>query len=337
MAQQEPISPVRKVRIAFLGIRHSHGEGKLEVVRRNPAFALAGVWEPDPILAAKLKAAGVPLLTRDEILRDSSIEAVAVETDVWELAENAKLALQEGKHLHLEKPAAETLPAFEQLQKLASIHKRILQVGYMWRYNPGVERIFEAVRNGWLGQVFLVRAMMNTQVGAGARAEWARYKGGDMFEQGSHLIDFMVRLMGKPSNVTSVLRNHGSSSADNDKLADNTAAILEWPRALGVLTAAALQPASRVHRFMEVQGSNGTAVLRPIEDPVLAIDLVNAAGPYSKGAQRVNLPAYRRYEADFEDFANCILKGKPLAVATPEQDHAVHETLLRASQMLPPL
>jgi len=33
MAQQEPTSPVRKVRIAFLGIRHSHGEGKLEVVR----------------------------------------------------------------------------------------------------------------------------------------------------------------------------------------------------------------------------------------------------------------------------------------------------------------
>jgi predicted dehydrogenase len=319
----------RKVKIAFLGISHSHGSGKLAAVQNNPVFELAGIWEPDAQLAAKQK--NVKLLSREEILKDSSIQAIAVESDVLELAKHARAALEAGKHVHIEKPPAATLSEFRKLQDLAAAKQRILQVGYMWRYNPGVEKIFELVHQGWLGDVFLVRAMMNTQVDASSRKAWARFKGGDMFEQGSHLVDFMVRLMGRPANVTSVLRHHGKTHQDS--LADNTAAILEWPGALGVLTAAALQPGATIHRFMEVQGSNGTAVLRPIEGPYLALELVKAAGPYSAGPQRVELATYRRYEGDFEDLAQCILKSKPLTVATPEQDLAVHETLLKASQM----
>lgn len=316
----------RRVKIAFLGTSHSHGEGKLAVVRANPIYELAGVWEPDA------NHTNVKTLSREEILQDPSIQVIAVESNVSELAKHARAALQAGKHVHVEKPPTSTLAEFQDLQKIAASQKRILQVGYMWRYNPGVVRIFELVKQGWLGDVFLVRAMMNTHIEAKIRPDWARFKGGDMFEQGSHLIDFMVRLMGKPTKVTSVLRKHGREFHDN--LADNTAVILEWPGALGVLTATALQQNARLHRFMEVQGTNGTAVLRPIEDPVLALDLVNAAGPYSKGAQRVQLPSYRRYEADFEELAECVLQNKPLSSATPEQDLAVHQTLLRASEML---
>jgi predicted dehydrogenase len=323
----------KKVKIAFLGVSHSHGDGKVSVVRANPAFELAGIWEANAKLGAKYSAAGVKLMSRDEILNDKSIQAVAVESEVWNHCEHARLALEAGKHVHVEKPPADNLKDFAHLQSIAAAKKRIIQVGYMWRYNPGVVKILEAMQNGWLGDIFLLRAMMNTQVGADSRTEWAKFKGGDMFEQGSHLIDFMVRAMGKPSKVTSVLRKDGR--AHKDTLLDNTAAILEWPSAMGVLTAAALQPAARVHRFLEVQGTNGIAVLRPIEDPVLAIDLVKAAGPYSAGAQRVQLAQYKRYEGDFEELADCIRKGKSqLPTITPEQDLAIQETLLRASQML---
>ena len=323
----------KTVKIAFLGVSHSHGDGKVSIVRANPAFELAGIWEANAKLAAKYSAAGVKLLSRDEILNDQSIQAVAVESEVWNHCEHARLALEAGKHVHVEKPPADNLKDFVHLQSIAAAKKRIIQVGYMWSYNPGVVKILEAVKSGWLGDVFLLRAMMNTQVGAEPRSEWAKFKGGDMFEQGSHLIDFMVRVMGKPSKVISVLRKDGR--AHKDTLVDNTAAILEWPSAMGVLTATALQPAARIHRFLEVQGTNGTAVLRPIEDPVLALDLVKAEGPYSAGAQRVPLEAYRRYQGDFEELADCILKGKSqLPVITPEQDLAVQETLLRASQML---
>ncbi len=128
-----------------------------------------------------------------------------------------------------------------------------------------------------------------------------------------------------------MLRQHGRGYTDT--LQDNTAAILEWPGALGILSAAALQPNARIHRFVEIQGTAGTALLRPIEEPVLVFDLVKGGGG---GPRKVELPGggvYRRYEGDFAELAACVAEGKELRAATPEEDLAVHETLLKASHM----
>ena len=315
-----------KVRIAFLGISHSHGAGKLAVVRANPAFEVAGFWEADPWLSTKTKESGVARLTREQILEDRSITAVAVESEVWDHAADAEAALTAGKHVHVEKPPADTKAAWLRIRKLAADKKLVLQSGYMWRYHPGVAKVFEAVRQGWLGQVYLVRGVMNTQIDAGRRKDWARFAGGDMFEQGAHLIDFQVRLMGRPERVTSFLKR-----TQADALKDNTAAVLEWKNgALGIVQAATLQPDSSRHRTLEVMGTKGTAILRPIEPGALVIDLAEAAGPYQKGANTVPLPKYERYVDDFVDLAQAIRTGQPLR-ATLEEEAAVQETLLLAS------
>jgi predicted dehydrogenase len=200
----------------------------------------------------------------------------------------------------------------------------------MWRYNPGLKTALEAARQGWLGKVYLLRGMMNTLISGDRRPEWGQFKGGQMFEQGSHLIDPMVRLMGRPFKVTSTLKRHGPF---DDSLMDNTVAILEWEGALGVITSATLQPGAGPHRSLEILGSNGTAVVRPIEGPVLQIDLAKPAGPYQSKSQQVSLPAYRRYLDDFVELAMAIRSRKPLSVSSNEE-LLVQETLLRASEML---
>lgn len=95
-----------------------------------------------------------------------------------------------------------------------------------------------------------------------------------MFELGCHLIDPLVRLMGEPARVTPILQK-----ASADALADNTVAIFEYLRALGIVTCSALHPGGTRRRAFEIFGSNGSAVLRPIEPPTLSIDLQDAAGP----------------------------------------------------------
>lgn len=132
----------------------------------------------------------------------------------------------------------------------------------MWRYNPAASRAIEAAQKGWLGEIYLVHATMNTLLAADRRAEWGKFRGGQMFEQGSHLMDLMVRLMGRPSKVTPYLRKQG-----NDALADNTVAVLEWPRALGIVAAATLQPSSSSYRRFEILGTGGTALVQPLEPP----------------------------------------------------------------------
>jgi predicted dehydrogenase len=318
-----------RTRIAFLGGSHSHAFDKVKVVMENPRWELLGVSEDDPEFRSPYEKAGVPLVSRDQVLNDSSIQVIAVESEVRDHNRDGEAALAAGKHVHLEKPPADRLAVFRSMVDAAQRKHLLLQMGYMWRYNPALNAALEAGRKGWLGEIYLVRGTMNTLVAPRARAEWARFRGGQMFEQGSHIIDLTARLLGRPEKVTPFLRSHGRF---DDKLMDNTIAVLEYPRALAIITAAVLQPNAWPHRFFEILGTNGTAVVRPIEPPALAIDLVKAAGPYQQGMQTVPLRPYRRFVDDFAELEEAVRLRKPLTV-TPAEDLLVQETVMQACEM----
>jgi predicted dehydrogenase len=321
--------PAGKVRIAFLGGSHSHAYEKAKVALANPMFDVAGIAETDTALLAKYQALGLKALTRESILGDATIRAVAVESAVADHAADAALALEAGKHVHVEKPPAHTRAGFEKLYRLASSKKLLLQSGYMWRYNPGLVKAFEAVRQGWLGEIYFVRGVMNNLLAPARRPDWGQFAGGQMFEQGAHLVDIVVRLLGKPEGVTPYLQKHAKL---DDSLQDNTLAVLRYPRALAVIQAAAFQPNAAAYRTVEIQGTNGTAVVKPLDNPRLEIDLLKAAGPYTAGMNAVALPAYARYRDDFVEFAAAINGTGPLAVSL-ETERDVQETLLLASRM----
>lgn len=318
-----------RIRIGFLGAAHSHTPAKLAIVRKSPHWDLAGVWEPSAEVRAALEKSGAPLVERDRLLGDSSLRVIAVGSENRTHFEYARLALEAGKHLHLEKPPATRKGELEILLDLARRKNLIVQMGYMWRYHPGINAALEAARKGWLGDIFMVRGTINTTGSDRQRAEWAEFPGGQMFELGGHLIDPIVRLMGKPVRITPFLRSHGPQ---NDKLADNNLAVFEWAKALGVVSSSNLQPGAGQHRALEIFGQNGAAVVRPIEPPALAVDLAKPAGPYKAGLNKVDLPPFQRYVADFEDLAACVRSGKPIGI-TAEEDLNVQETLLRASGM----
>jgi predicted dehydrogenase len=305
-----------RVRIGFLGSSHSHAADKIRIVKESPRWELVTIAKDDGP-------------TRDALLADPAIRVVAVESDVARHAEHARLALEAGKHLHLEKPPSVLMREFREIVALAQRKKLLVQMGYMWRYHPGINAMLEAARQGWLGEIYLVRGNINTLVTPGSRAAVAAYRGGQMFELGCHLIDPVVRLLGLPRKITPYLRTDGGFP---DSLADNNAVVFEYPRALGIVTSAALQPRAFPHRSFEIFGTNGTAVLRPIEPPALTIDLAKAAGPYPAGVQQVKLPPFSRYVGEFEDLNRAVREGRPLA-NTPEEDLKVHEALLRASEM----
>jgi predicted dehydrogenase len=323
MAGTAAAAPGRRIRIAFLGVSHSHARAKVDIARRSDRWDLAGVWEPDPQVAGRFKADGLALLERDKLLGDSSIEVVAVESEVRDHASLAKLGLEAGKHVLVEKPPADTMEALRGLLDLAEKRRRILQVGYMWRYHPGINAALDAAKQGRLGDVYQVRGTIHTSIAPAMRLELARFRGGQMFELGCHLIEPMVRLLGRPDRVTPVLRKHGGYQ---DGLVDNTMAIFEYPRALATITSASMHPGAGPLRSFEILGTKGTAVVQPLEPPELTFHL--AAGP-----QKQPLPEYRRYVDEFAALAAAIRDGKPL-VTTPEQELLVQETLLRACDMI---
>jgi predicted dehydrogenase len=319
-----------RVRIAFLGVAHSHAEAKVKIVLESSGWELAGIWEPDSALAARYRKRGVRVASKEELLNDPGVRVIAVESEVKRHAELGLAALEAGKHVHLEKPPADNMAEMRRLVDAARSRGLLLQMGYMWRYHPGINAVLEAARKGWLGDIYLVKGMMNTLIDAERRKEWALFHGGQMFEQGCHLIDPLVRLLGRPQKITSFLRNDGKF---NDNLFDNTAAVFEFSNAMGIVTSAVLQPNANRHRSFEVFGTNGTAAVRPIEGPpTLVMDLQKAAGPYKAGFHQVPLPPFERYKGDFAELLDCVRTGKPLSV-TLDEDLLVQEALLRASDM----
>jgi predicted dehydrogenase len=314
----------------MFGGSHSHAFAKANILRQSADWDLAGIVEDNAAILDKYTAVGIRKLTIREVLSDASLRVVAVESPVKEHQNHAKLALEAGKHVHVEKPPADTMNGMRQLVKLAKEKNLLLQSGYMWRYHPGINAVLEAARQRWLGEVYLVRGQINTLIEPQRRPEWAEFAGGHMFELCAHLIDVTVRLLGRPEKVTPFLR-HDASLTDN--LKDNTVAVLEYPKAMAIIHGATMQPGSGAQRMFEIQGTNGTATVRPIEPPGVAIELVNAAGPHKKGRHQLAMPEYKRYVDDLAELAAAVRGQKKLS-ASLEEELLVQETLLRASGMV---
>ncbi len=326
-AQAQPqAQPGSRVRIAFLGASHPHASAKVAITAKSADWDLVGVWEPDSAVMARYARNGVKSLAKSQILDDSSIPVVVVDSDIPEHASLGLEALKVGKHIHLEKQPATNLEGLRQVLDLAARKQLVVQIGYMWRHNPAINAALEAARAGWLGQIFFVRGTMDTEIDEASRRLYKRFKGGQMFDLGGHMIDPMVRLMGRPERVTPFLRHDGPP---DDGLQDNTLAVFEWQRAMGSYETASMHPRHSRYRALEFTGTLGTAVVRPVEPPSLIMDLSSDNGPYKAGPQTLSYQ-YTRYVADFQELA-AVVRGERKLGINHDTELLVQETLLRAS------
>lgn len=323
----EPAAP-RPIRCVLMGINHSHGLDLLGVLRKSKDYEVVGIHEPDAAVRKQFEGAkdvqGLPWLSEKEALEDQSIQMAAIESDVPRLLDLAQAAVKAGKHIHLDKPAGASLPQFKAILDDAERQQRIVQMGYMFRYNPGFDFIRQTVREGKLGEVYAIHASMCTQLTDDKRKSKAFHPGGIMLELGSHLIDMIVLLLGAPTKVSSFLRHAGTQ---NDGLNDNTMAVLEYDKALATVETAAMEPDAFPRRRFKVAGTKGVIVLEPLEPPKISFyeDSANPARTNPKSTWN----DVERHVLDVADLAKCI-RGEATFAYSKEHDYLVQQTLLRA-------
>jgi predicted dehydrogenase len=92
----------------------------------------------------------------DDLLGDTSVEAVVIATPVPTHYDLARRALDAGKHVFVEKPAAMRGVEMEELTELAEQRERVLMPGHLLLYHPGVQKLKEIVDSGELGDVLYV-------------------------------------------------------------------------------------------------------------------------------------------------------------------------------------
>jgi predicted dehydrogenase len=324
------------VRIAQYGTKHGHAAGKLAALRGNRRVELAGVFEPDQQRRDELARAGGPyqglrwFADARQLLDDPSIVAVAAEGRNDESLDQAEQIVAAGKHLWYDKPAGASWPQWQRVVALAEQRGLIIQMGYMFRYHDGFQRIAEWVRSGLLGQVFAIRAHMSTWISEPERRVIACHPGGIFYDLAGHMLDQIVWLLGRPQQVAAFLRDD-SGAVPGFK--DNTLAVLAYPRALAYVDIAAIEVTPVARRF-EVYGDQGSAIMEPFEPAgSLRLCLAQAQGAYQRGEQFIQLldrPRQTLYDLELEAFLDAVLGERP-----PERpashDLLVQETLLRAT------
>ncbi|MBW3538682.1 MAG: Gfo/Idh/MocA family oxidoreductase [Planctomycetes bacterium] len=319
-----------RIRIGQIGVGHAHAAGKMAAYRASADYEVVGLVEPDPALrprADREPYRGVPLMTLEQLLNVPGLKAVAVETPVRDLLNYAEKCIDAGLHIHLDKPAGESLPQFRRILEAAARKHLLVQMGYMYRYNPGVVLLREFLKKGWLGEPFEVHAVMSKVVPPAARKELAEYPGGIMFELGCHVVDLVVGVLGPPQKVTPF---HRHSAAIDDRLIDNMLAVFEYPAALATVKSTANEVEGFARRHLTVCGSGGTFHIQPLDNPAVKLALSQPRGRYAAGYQDVPLPKYTRYIDDAADMAR-VIRGEQEFEFSYEHDLAVQRAVLEAS------
>ena len=321
-----------RIRIGQIGTGHAHAGGKMEALRGSEEYEVSGVVENDPErrAAAEKSAtyAGLKWLTEEELLGTPGLQAVAVETEVKDLLATGARCVAAGKHIHLDKPAGESLPNFKRLLNEATARQLTVQMGYMFRYNPAFQLCFQLLREGALGEVFSIDTAMSKALGVAERKGLLAYRGGAMFELGCHVIDAVVSVLGRPRKVTPHAR---LVSPANDGLLDNQLAVLDYEKATVTVRSALVEIDGGARRQFVVCGTRGTFDIRPLEPAAARLALDAPHGEYKKGYQDVKFARTGgRYDGDFADLAK-VIRGEKAFTFTPEHDLAVQETVLLAS------
>ena len=119
-----------RIKIGQIGVGHAHAS-KLEVYRQSDDYEVVGLVEPDAELRSQAEAdavfRGLPWMTRDELLETPGLEAVLVETRVRDLLDTAETCIAAGKHVHLDKPAGQSLAQYRRILDQAAQQKLLVQ------------------------------------------------------------------------------------------------------------------------------------------------------------------------------------------------------------------
>ncbi|HEV8339212.1 MAG TPA: Gfo/Idh/MocA family oxidoreductase [bacterium] len=149
------------VQVAVIGCGY-WGPNLVRNLMKVPDCRVVAVADLDP---ARLAALGrlYPALrmttVADDVLSAPDIDAVAIATPLSTHHPLARVALERGKHVLLEKPMTATVAEGEELIRLSAASGRVLMVDHTFVYTGAVRKIRELIRNGELGEIYYYDAV----------------------------------------------------------------------------------------------------------------------------------------------------------------------------------
>ncbi len=140
-----------------------------------------------------------------ELVCQLEVDVVIVATLHDSLAEITRTAIEAGKHVLVEKPAAKTAAELVPVMAAAEKHGVKVHVGFNHRYHRSLRKAKDIVDSGVLGELMFIRARYGHGGRIGYDKEWRSKPelsgGGELIDQGPHLIDLSRWFLGDFSEV----------------------------------------------------------------------------------------------------------------------------------------
>lgn len=198
------------------------GRKRLKALGENPP--LRYTCDLDAARAADLAALapGCAAVTDfHAVLADAHVDAVIVATLNAALAPITLAAVRAGKHVLVEKPGALNAAQLRAVRDAAQKTGARIRLGYNHRYHPALQKARALVDSGGMGPLMFVRARYGHGGRKGYDREWranpALSGGGELIDQGVHLIDLASWFLGDFAKV----EGHASTLFWDMKVDDN--------------------------------------------------------------------------------------------------------------------
>ncbi len=140
-----------------------------------------------------------------DVLKIKDIDIVIVATTHNVLAEITLEAIKAGKHVLVEKPAACEASQLEPIIEVLKNSHVAVRVGFNHRYHPALIKAKEIFDSGEMGELMFIRGRYGHGGRPGYDKEWRAEKeisgGGELIDQGMHLIDLSRLFLGDFDSV----------------------------------------------------------------------------------------------------------------------------------------
>lgn len=197
MASRTPAPPFR---LALVGCGQWGSKLAREFSRLQVLTAIVDEIEIRAQAVAELYR--VPVMSWQDVLRDSTINAVAIATPSGQHCNMAIEALQDGKDVFIEKPLALSREEGEHIAEAAAQARRKVIVGHIFQYHPAFIQLRALVQEGGLGRIRHIYA---------SRLAMGRVRNHEdaLWSLAPHDMSMILSLVGEyPEDVTAVRSCH---------------------------------------------------------------------------------------------------------------------------------
>ncbi len=150
---------MKKLNIAVIGTG-SWGKNHARVFSELPNTNLMGIYDTSESRAKEISKMynAKPFNSLEKLLSEEELDAVTIATPTTFHAEITLKAMEQGKHVLIEKPMTSTLEEAEKVIDLEKSTNLLISIGFIERFNPISQRSQQLVENNELGNVVLINA-----------------------------------------------------------------------------------------------------------------------------------------------------------------------------------